>query len=364
MSRPSPRRPWWILGLGLFKLAATIFPAAPSNDNLSNAALIDGAVLTVDATNVDATKEIGEPNHGGNLGGRSVWWKWTAPGLGSVQVRTSGSTFDTLLGAYTGTSYASLSQVAASDDTGRATTSTMAFNVNAGATYRIAVDGFGGATGLIHLALAYSPVPLQRPGNDSFTNRINLSGTFAQVLALSFLATKESHEPNHASELGGASLWWSWTAPRGGSVTVDTEGCDFDTLLAVYAGSDLSTLAVVAKNDDISTNAMTSQVRFDAVEGSTYAIAVDGYGGETGAIEMEISMGDVIWLRPEVDPRTGRLQVILTGIPGRKYRLEASTNLVLWTGLDTRQNSTGSLEFSDPDWGRMPRRFYRGAVVP
>src|SRR5207249_3220653 len=44
----------------------------PSNDNFANAQLISGNSGTVTTSNVDATKEAGEPNHAGNTGGKSV----------------------------------------------------------------------------------------------------------------------------------------------------------------------------------------------------------------------------------------------------------------------------------------------------
>src|SRR5262245_12331825 len=50
------------------------------------------------APNLDASRETGEPRHGDQPGGASVWWKWTAPRAGLLIVDLSGSTFDTLLG--------------------------------------------------------------------------------------------------------------------------------------------------------------------------------------------------------------------------------------------------------------------------
>jgi M6 family metalloprotease-like protein len=49
----------------------------PANDDLSNAQGLTGSSTTVSGTNIGATKEAGEPNHAGNPGGKSVWYKWT-----------------------------------------------------------------------------------------------------------------------------------------------------------------------------------------------------------------------------------------------------------------------------------------------
>ena len=78
-------------------------------------------------------------------------------------------------------------------------------------------------------------------------------------------------------------MWYSWTAPTGSNVTIDTVGSDFDTLLAVYTGYSLGTLTPVASNDDIP-GSVQSRVTFFAMAGQTYQIAVDGYNGASGNI--------------------------------------------------------------------------------
>ena len=78
---------------------------------------------------------------------------------------------------------------------------------------------------------------------------------------------------------GGHSLWYSWTAPASGSVTLDTHGSAFDTTLAVYTGSTLSGLSKLVENDDTSSSDTTSKVSFAATAGVTYQIQVDGYNG-------------------------------------------------------------------------------------
>ena len=119
-------------------------------------------------------------------------------------------------------------------------------------------------------------------GGDSFSSRSGISGASGRVTGSNVGASKEFGEPNHAGNAGGASVWWSWTAPATGTVTFDTQGSDFDTLLAVYRGSSVGALAVVASDDD--TIGRQSEVSFAAQQGVVYHIAVDGYSGATGAI--------------------------------------------------------------------------------
>ncbi len=125
-------------------------PGIP-NDDFADAVALGGTSGRITATNVGATKESGEPNHAGNAGGRSVWWRWTAPANGQATFDTFGSNFDTLLAVYTGGSLGALSLVAANDDAGGGLQSRVSFTAVAGVVYRIAVDGYGGASGNITL---------------------------------------------------------------------------------------------------------------------------------------------------------------------------------------------------------------------
>jgi hypothetical protein len=123
----------------------------PTNDTFVNRAALGGPSGAVSGSNAGATKETGEPSHVGNPGGKSVWWKWIAPGTGPVTFTTQGSGFDTLLAAYTGNAVNALSLVAQDNDSGGAGTSAMTFVAQAQTEYQIAVDGFAAASGSVTL---------------------------------------------------------------------------------------------------------------------------------------------------------------------------------------------------------------------
>lgn len=73
----------------------------PTNDDADNAEILFGESGSVSAVTRRATGQFGEPQHAGVPPPRhSVWWKWTAPRDGTLQVDTLGSSFDTLLAAY------------------------------------------------------------------------------------------------------------------------------------------------------------------------------------------------------------------------------------------------------------------------
>jgi hypothetical protein len=114
-------------------------------------------------TNTGATKELGEPSHAGKTGGASVWYGWVAPDNGVVTFSTTGSGFDTLLAAYTGTSVNQLTPIVSDDDNGGNFASRVTFNVTSGTEYIIAVDGLGARTGRIFLMWDFQATPFTAP---------------------------------------------------------------------------------------------------------------------------------------------------------------------------------------------------------
>jgi uncharacterized repeat protein (TIGR01451 family) len=134
----------------------------PASDNFASRGILLGLGAT-EASNVNATREPGEPNHAGVPGGKSVWFTWTPLLSGVATFSTAGSSFDTLLAVYTGNSLSNLTEVASDDDAGGYYTSQVMFNAVAGTTYAIAIDGAYGASGNIvlnsSLDLLGAPVP-------------------------------------------------------------------------------------------------------------------------------------------------------------------------------------------------------------
>ena len=251
--------------------------------------------------NATATKEPGEPSHAGNTGGASLWYSWTAPFTGSVNIVTGSSAnlfysdFNTLLAVYTGNAVNALTLVAANDDVNPANSppniknllSSVTFQAIAGTTYQIAVDGSNttgtAETGKIDLTII-------QPGNDLFAARLALSGSSVTVTDNNTAAYgTDSGEPLHAGIAGGKSLWWSWMAPISGTVNINTAGSDFNTLVGVYTGTAVNALTPVASNDNVTPGInLTSAVSFNATAGTTYQIAVDGFNGATGNITLNI----------------------------------------------------------------------------
>jgi hypothetical protein len=262
----------------------------PANDDFANAIVLDTQDDSrAGDTSDGATLEPGEDDIVADVGvGASVWYEWTAPVTGRVTIDTATSNFDTVLGVYTGASVATLVDVASNDDAKVPPTSLLRFDATAGTIYRIRVDGFAETSGTINLHL-HEVLPAASPANDDFADAVALSGmTDSRTGDTNAGATREAGEADTvASEAAGVSVWYTWTAPATGTVTIDTATSGFDTLLAVYTGPTVDSLVHVTSNDDI-VGALTSRVKFQATNGTVYSIRVDGYAGDTGSIELHL----------------------------------------------------------------------------
>jgi hypothetical protein len=255
---------------------------APANDMFARAQLIAGASGRVVGRNSGATREAGEPVHHVSAGGRTVWYKWVAPGNGTVTFTTVGSRFDTIMAVYSGTALNALTPIGVNDDEASTIgTSKLAFVATAARTYYIAIDGYRLAAG--ELTLGWNFIADRGPANDDWIRAQVLSGTTGRVTGNNTEADKEAGEPAHNGNSGGKSLWYKWTAPATGTATFDTIGSTFDTLLAVYTGTGVSALTRIASDDDSGGN-RTSRVNLTVVAGTTYTIAVDGYNGAAGTV--------------------------------------------------------------------------------
>jgi Subtilase family/Domain of unknown function DUF11 len=123
------------------------------------------------------------------------------------------------------------------------------------------------------------------PANDAFESATAVSGNSGSATGWNHNATAQSGEPSHAGQTGSRSVWWAWTAPGSGTLTLNTQGSAIDTLLGLYQGTSVSALSTVASDDD-SGSAGTSALTIGVVSGQTYFIAIDGKAGVTGALSL------------------------------------------------------------------------------
>jgi len=382
-----------VAGVGLSAMAQNNSAFDPFNDTFGQRGLIGllaptGSFAAVGSLS-NATFEAGEPFIDGVSSGQTVWAQWTAPSNGIVTLGIEAETFSPLLSVYAGSApsaenplgtfpgsayipsvFTNLSLVASNNyligyQSGLCGThwrerSSITFHVARGQDYQVCVDsaiitdasmqqqsipdGYGGSYlgwapvfttnvppgGDFILDLNFTPAP----ANDDFAKRHKLSGTRIAITAANAGATKEPGEPDHLGNPGGSSVWYSWTAPASGRVTITTNpvpqytppttsggglgvtiisvgqpSCgnevdlnpppDFYPVFAAYTGTAVNALTP-ADNLPMELPAFANGVEFDVLKGQTYQIAFDGNQGTTGEIPLDLELTTP---PPNADPR-------------------------------------------------------------
>jgi uncharacterized repeat protein (TIGR01451 family) len=312
---------------GIIQLGLTFTSAAANAPNDNFADRIDlGSAFTVDilGTNTGATREPDEPviayweeeDEFGDSYGSSVWWSWTAPADGELTFSTCypENDFDTHVAILTGDQLTPDMPIEgendnfydcpylAPDPVYGSYLSQVSVPVTSGTIYNLRIDGWYGWTGNIRAGLRFVPA------NDDFSGSIDLgSGEVAHFNGTNGNSSVEVGEPGFT---GDDSVWWSWTAPADGMVTLTT--CDketsFDTRLGFYTGSSVDALTTVDIDDDDWTcqvdldgdgqgdesRQSNSTITTEVVGGTTYHIAVDGNGREQGNISGHLHFSSAI----------------------------------------------------------------------
>ncbi len=252
---------WLVLAFAFCLVARA---EAPANDSFAHGLTISFAHGTVTGSNIDATREEGEPILPGDPVGHTVWYTWTASTNGYLAISRLAGDQSVVFGIYSGTSLDHLTLRAQSahrmgvsfdsPDFIWQTRDTLGVSVRAGETYFLAADTHNegvdpGLYGILHQPIDIIPIHLSpdgepidptpvvpppipggaiafnldftsAPSNDAFAEAIPLSGLLNMVVATNFAATVEPGEPAYHGQSSGASVWWSWTAPVSGQVVV------------------------------------------------------------------------------------------------------------------------------------------------
>jgi hypothetical protein len=137
--------------------------------------------------------------------------------------------------------------------------------------------------------IVVSPVTIPET-NDTFATRASINPLTGSVAASNRTAVAQAGAPLPDNLPGGNSVWFTWRATFTGTITLTTQGSDFDTAMAVYTGTALNNLKVVAADDD-SGGYHTSLVSFNVTSNTVYQIAVDGYEGASGRIVLGLPAG-------------------------------------------------------------------------
>jgi hypothetical protein len=223
--------------------------------------------------------------------------------------------------------------------------------------YALAVNAVGAAqsaTASIEIALSTNGTSTNVPSTltvDKFGDAVDLTSTGAAsryrpeaaggdtgnfVLSQSFStvgATKEEGEPNHAGQPGGASYWYSYTAPGSGALQFDTRGSTFNTILAIYTGPGNSFATLVNVGAAYTTNFVKAGqpvvLVSNVVVGTKYFIAVDGYLGASGAAHLNVVLNfPSNAINTNIPPATNHFASFAMSYPPNNY-LTTSSNITI-----------------------------------
>jgi hypothetical protein len=109
---------------------------------------------------------------------------------------------------------------------------------------------------------------------DDFADRATLSGTSGTFLVNNASATLEDVEPSHYYGNGAYSLWFSFTAPANGQLTLSVDSLAegyTEEYISIYSGTELAALSKQGDWFRSATLGMTAN--------QTYQIAITSYSG-------------------------------------------------------------------------------------
>jgi hypothetical protein len=263
-------------------------PPPPANDEPAGAIAIGLGTVTADTTNATASETDAFCGSVLPFVSHTVWYSFTAPASGWVEVNTVGSNFDTTLHVLD----ASGVVVACNDDIvgGEIRQSQLVFEATAGATYLIQVGSWEATTGgALMLTLAPTdppPTPPGPPANDSRSAPATLTVGAEPITSSTVAATADPAEDPADGECGfpinGATVWYAVTAAADGWISVNTFGSDYDTTLVVYDGAE-----IIGCNDQAA-QSNQSEVTFAVSTGETYLVMVGSWAaGPGGSLTIE-----------------------------------------------------------------------------
>lgn len=267
---------------------------AVTNDAWSGARALSGLSGQTTDDNTAATTEPGEPALDAGYGGATKWYSITPSTDATAVVDTLGSSFDTVLGVYTGSAVSSLSRVTFNDDhmnNGSYTLrSRVEFAANANTTYWVRVASWGSARGSITVNWDLTPA-CTSPAipNDAFCLAATLaSSTDADTVDVTAAASAlETGEPGG----GYRSIWYRYTPTDDGVLTLGRSGTSVHSRLQLYTGNTLADLVPVDGWTDLTGDpTLTPSATVAVVGKQTYIIRHATDIDEPGVLATTVSL--------------------------------------------------------------------------
>jgi len=231
----------------------TMTEYSPTNDTCSGATVIPSNAYNPANVNVRwATSSLLEPDEacGSSFNNNSVFYRFTPPNSGVLNINTNGSDYDTVLSVFEGCVLflngirLEPTELACDDDSGTGLQSQLInIPVSIDNSVTIKVAKFGGASGGGDLDFNFS-FTATPPSNDSCSTATVITdpGTgdfsYRPPLADTDLATTSACEPDEdcGATTNSNSVYYRFTPEHDGVISIDTAGSDYDTVLSVFEG--------------------------------------------------------------------------------------------------------------------------------
>lgn len=229
----------------------------PPNDNFSQAGKVPDGGGVVYGDNTFGSLESGEPIHGGATNvANSLWWNFAPTNAGPVLVDTAGSTFDTVVAVYTGSSLTNLTLLAQTNDVGVIVQGFVNFIASPGTTYRIAVAAAStNSVGQVRLRVQFNGQPDTVPPVIAITNLVNGSFSVSSppsglivtnpVLSLSGTATDPGPDAIGVNQI--------FVRANGGLASAASGTTNWTTLLFLAPGTNVIQVSAADFSGNVST---------------------------------------------------------------------------------------------------------------
>lgn len=229
-------------------------PPPPANDDFANAAAVVCDDVVAGSTSLATLDEDDAPDGGGaDLDAPNTWYSYDSSSEGAADVTVSlcGSSYDTSILVYTGTS-GNLTFVAGNDDFCGLQSETT-FAADGTQTYYITVTGFSAASTGDYTLSVTCAATTPPPANDECANAEELS-IGVQVSGTTVGATQNGGEEQPTCDLFGAiaDVWYSVTTTDVGDLTITTAitGTSDQANVAVYTACGGLQADQIACSDD------------------------------------------------------------------------------------------------------------------
>ena len=219
---------------------------------------------------------------------------------------------------------------------------------------------------VLALSLWLRITPAAAASNDPFANRTVIIGTNISVTASMTGATREPAEPNPFNLSPGGSLWWEWTSPFSGGVSVRARGAVSPVAIAVYEGDALTNLVWVAGSRS-STDGLGGSTSLRAVEGNRYVLQVESALTPSGTATLTIApapSNDDFIHRSTLSAIPTKITATLYGAtlePGEPPHNSLAGAGSLWWRWTPAEDQTAMVEVNNPS---VALAIYSGEELP